>query len=77
MGWYSSEFDLEKDSKGANVDWLKAFYENNPGAELAVASYYDSVEPGVIDAPVTRSDNPFGMIVGFSSYATEEQLKAA
>ena len=100
MGWYSSEFDLEKDSKGANVDqtqtdfingktfeyggymaanvdWLKAFYENNPGAELAVASYYDGVEPGVIDAPVTRSDNPFGMIVGFSSYATEEQLKAA
>ena len=24
-----------------------------------------------------RADNPFGMIVGFSSYATEDQLKAA
>lgn len=100
MGWYSSEFDLEKDSKGssvdqaqtdfingklyqyggymaANVDWLNAFYENNPDAELAVASNYAVVEPGVIDEAQLRADNPFGMIVGFSSYATEDQLKAA
>jgi putative aldouronate transport system substrate-binding protein len=61
----------------ANVDWLTAFYENNPDAELAVASAYSGVEPGVVDFPQNRTDNPFGMIVGFSSYATEEQLKAA
>ncbi len=99
MGWYSSEFDLEKNTAGAaadqmqtdfingkiyqysgymaaNVDWLKAFYENNPDGELAVASAFAVDEEGVAVAR-TRADNPFGMIVGFSSYATEDQLKAA
>lgn len=61
----------------ANVDWLTAFYENNSGAELAVASTTAVVEPGVADYPQIRADNPFGMIVGFSSKATPEQLKAA
>lgn len=61
----------------ANVDWLTSFYENNPGAELAVASNYYVVEEGVVDYPQMRSDNPFGMIVGFSSLATENELKAA
>ncbi|MBE5795974.1 MAG: extracellular solute-binding protein [Clostridiales bacterium] len=61
----------------ANVDWLKAFYANNPGAELAVASNYAGVEPGVVPDAQMRADNPFGMIVGFSSFATEDQLKAA
>ncbi len=61
----------------ANVDWLTAFYENNPGAELALASVTQVVEPGVADVPSYRADNPFGMIVGFSSLATEDQLKAA
>ena len=99
MGWYSSEFDLEKNTSGAaadqaqtdfingktyqyagymaaNVDWLKAFYENNPNAELAIASSYAVEEEGVAVAR-NRADNPFGMIVGFSNYATEDQLKAA
>ena len=99
MGWYSSEFDLDKNTAGAaadqmqtdfingkiyqyggymasNVDWLKAFYDNNPGAELAIASAYAVEEEGVAAAR-NRADNPFGMIVGFSSYATEDQLKAA
>lgn len=99
MGWYSSEFDLEKNTAGAatdqlqtdfingktyqyggymaaNVDWLVAFYENNPDAELAIASAYAVEEEGVATAR-NRADNPFGMIVGFSSYATEDQLKAA
>lgn len=62
---------------GANVDWLTAFYENNPGAELALASNYAVVEPGVVDFPQFRADNPFGMIVGFSNLATEDELKAA
>lgn len=61
----------------ANVDWLTSFYENNPGAELAVASNYYQVEAGVVDFPQMRSDNPFGMIVGFSALATEDELKAA
>ena len=60
----------------ANVAWLNAFYENNPGAELALASAYAVEEEGVATAR-NRADNPFGMIVGFSSYATEDQLKAA
>jgi putative aldouronate transport system substrate-binding protein len=61
----------------ANVDWLTAFYENNPKAELAIANVTTAVEPGVVEVPSYRADNPFGMIVGFSSSATEDQLKAA
>jgi putative aldouronate transport system substrate-binding protein len=61
----------------ANVDWLTSFFEKNPDAELAVASNYGGVEQGVINHPQIRADNPFGMIVGFSSLATEDQLKAA
>ena len=99
MGWYSSEFDLEKNTAGAasdqlqtdfingktfsyggyfaaNVAWLNAFYENNPDAELAIVSAYQVEEEGIATAR-NRADNPFGMIVGFSSYATEDQLKAA
>jgi putative aldouronate transport system substrate-binding protein len=60
----------------ANVSWLTAFYENNPNAKLAVASGLQVVEPGVNTGAV-RADNPFGMIVGFSSKATADQLKAA
>ncbi len=60
-----------------NVAWLIAFYEANPDAKLAVASEYRVVEEGVADYPQIRADNPFGMIVGFSSLATPDQLKAA
>ena len=60
----------------ANVNWLTAFYENNPDAELALASAYAVEEEGVAVAR-NRADNAFGMIVGFSSYATPDQLKAA
>ncbi len=97
-GWYSAEFDMEKNTAGmatdqlqtdfingktysyggymgANVAWLSAFYEKNPGAKLAVA-YACVDEPGVAVAQ-NRADNPFGMIVGFSSLATQDQLKAA
>ena len=99
MGWYSPEFDLEKDSRGASTDqtqtdfingvtysyggyiannmpWLTSFYENNPGAELAIANPLGGVEEGVNTGAI-RADNPFGMIVGFSSLATPDQLKAA
>lgn len=58
------------------MDWLTAFYKNNPDAELAI------IPAGVEDpdhgtVPAWRADNPFGMIIGFSSQATEDQLKAA
>lgn len=61
----------------ANVSWLVSFYENNPDARLVVSSPYQVVEEGVADYPQIRADNPFGMIVGFSSQATPDQLKAA
>ncbi len=60
-----------------NVSWLVAFYEANPDAKLAVVSPYQVVEEGVATYPQIRADNPFGMIVGFSSLATSDQLKAA
>ncbi len=61
----------------ANMEFLRAFYEANPTAQLVVVNPYRTVEAGVSDYPQLRADNPFGMIVGFSSLATPEQLKAA
>jgi len=61
----------------ASVDWLKAFYENNPNAKLGILDPNFTQEPGVSDVTQIRADNPFGMIVGFSSLATDDQLKAA
>lgn len=59
-----------------NVDWLTAFYEKNPNAKLAVSPVgIEDKDGGTV--PAFRSDNPFGMIVGFSSFATEDELKAA
>lgn len=92
-GYTSKEFDLQTDDDAksafvngqsfsygnymsASVDWLTSFYENNPDAELAIASNYAADEDGVAQATL-RADNPFGMIVGFSSDATEDELKAA
>lgn len=67
----------------SKVDWLEAFYENNPGAELAMCNLieYDANGEMIFDltdgVPQGRSDNPYGMTIGFSSFATDEQLKAA
>lgn len=61
----------------ATVDWLNSFYEANPDAELAIASNYGGVEAGVQDFPQIRSDNPYGMTIGFGNKATEDELKAA
>lgn len=60
----------------ANVDWLTSFFEKNPNAELAVASVHSGVEDGVMSAQI-RADNPFGMIVGFSSLSNDDELKAS
>lgn len=92
-GYYSPEYDLDTKGDqmkadfingkifqyggymGANVDWLKAFYEKNPDAKLGVLNNYAA--PNQMGYPQMRADNPFGMIVGFSSKATKDQLKAA
>ena len=59
------------------MDWRESFYAENPDAELAVE--VQSLEPDTEQGtyPAYRSDNPFGMMVGFSSQATEDQIKAA
>lgn len=61
----------------ANMDWLNSFYEQNPDAELAIEPFATTEDEAEGTTPAYRSDNPFGMIVGFSSTATEEELKAA
>lgn len=92
-GYYSKEYDLDTKGDqqkadfingklfqyggymSANVDWLKAFYEKNPNAKLGVIN--NKTGATAMGFPQFRADNPFGMIVGFSSAATPEQLKAA
>ena len=67
----------------SNVDWLDAFYKNNPGAELATATVlYDDTGQITFDLsdgliPQERSNTPYGMVIGFSSLASDDQLKAA
>ena len=56
-----------------NMDFLTAFYEQNPDGKLAIqpADYlYGS-------SCAYRAENPFGIIVGFSSTATEDEIRAA
>ena len=55
------------------MDFLTAFYEQNPDGKLAIqpADYlYGS-------SCAYRAENPFGIIVGFSSTATEDEIRAA
>lgn len=59
-----------------SVDWLNSFYEKNPDAKLALKPF-GSVDEEGDTVPAWRADNPFGMIVGFSSSATDDELKAA
>lgn len=61
----------------ANMDWLVSFYAANPDAELAIQM--QSLEPDTAEGtvPAYRANNPFGMMVGFSSQASEDEIKAA
>ena len=61
----------------AAMDWLTAFYEANPDAELAIVPVNGKVHAEAGTTPGYRTDNPFGMMVGFSKDATPDQLKAA
>ena len=60
----------------ANMDWLTAFYEANPDAKLAIAPVSGKIDETGTN-PGYRTDNPFGMMVGFSAFASEDQIKAA
>ena len=61
----------------ASMDWLTAFYEANPDAELAIVPVSTAIDENYGTNPGYRTDNPFGMMVGFSSFASEDQIKAA
>lgn len=61
----------------ADLDWLNAFYEQNPDGELAVKITKNVVDREGGTVPALRANNPFGMMVGFSSKASAEQIKAA
>jgi len=61
----------------ANMDWLTAFYEANPDAKLGIVPVSSTIDEEAGTNPGYRTDNPFGMMVGFSKDATEDQLKAA
>lgn len=56
-----------------NMDFLTAFYEQNPNGKLAIqpADYQYGTSCAY------RAENPFGIIVGFSSTATEDEIRAA
>ncbi|MCD8013026.1 MAG: extracellular solute-binding protein [Lachnospiraceae bacterium] len=60
----------------ASMDWLESFYEQNPDAELAVVVQSTELNDEGY-APAYRANNPFGMMIGFSSLATEDEIKAA
>lgn len=60
----------------ADMPVLKSFYESNPDAELGIVPAPESDEEGGTAANFLV-DNPFGMIVGFSSTASEDEIKAA
>lgn len=61
----------------ATMDWLENFYKENPDAELAVE--LQSLEPDTEfgTVPGARANNPFGMMIGFSSQATDDEILAA
>lgn len=61
---------------------LDSFYAQNPDAELAVYTFYgedQKLQPDPLTGayPLYRADNPFGMCIGFSSFATDDEIKAA
>ena len=61
---------------------LNSFYAQNPDAKLAVYTWYGEetktqADPGTGDYPLYRADNAFGMCIGFSAFASEDEIKAA
>lgn len=61
----------------ADMDFVKAFYDQNPDGELAVKQQATVVDTEGGTVPAYRANNPFGMMIGFSSQASEDEIKAA
>lgn len=59
------------------MDFLTALYEQNPDAHVAVQFQAEIDDPDGGTVSAYRADNPFGMMIGFSSQATEDEIKAA
>lgn len=61
----------------ASMDVLDSFYAQNPDAKLGVmvSANISDEEGGTV--PAYRANNPFGMMIGFSSQATDDEIKAA
>jgi len=61
----------------ANIAWLTSFYETNPDAKLVVGVQSLEADTENNTVPAFRSNLPCGMMIGFSSQADENQIKAA
>ncbi len=61
----------------ADMPVLKSFYETNPNAKLAVGIQNNVADTENGSVPAFRSNNPFGMMISFSSDATADEIKAA
>ncbi len=60
----------------ADMDWLTALYANEPDADLAI-KIVDEPDTASGTVPAYRANNPFGMMIGFSAMASEDEIKAA
>ena len=61
----------------SSMDWLTSFYEQNPDAKLAIVPAAAGLAGSYGDTAAYRANNPFGVIVGFSSSASEDEIRAA
>lgn len=61
----------------ASMPVLESFYKNNPNAELAIGIQALEPDKEAGTTPAFRSNNPFGMMIGFSAQATNDQILAA
>lgn len=59
-----------------DLDWVNDFYEHNPNGKLAVKITKNIIDREGGTVPALRANNPFGMMIGFSSAASKEQIKA-
>ncbi|MBQ7943351.1 MAG: sugar ABC transporter substrate-binding protein [Lachnospiraceae bacterium] len=60
-----------------NMQVLSSFYDTNPDADLNVMVAANVSDPDGGTVPAFRANNPFGMMIGFSSMASEDEIKAA
>ncbi|MCR4762496.1 MAG: sugar ABC transporter substrate-binding protein [Lachnospiraceae bacterium] len=58
-------------------DVVESLYALNPDAKVAVHVQETEADATSGTVPALRSNNPFGMMISFSSQASEDQIKAA